>query len=353
MTPIDSLKERLSYIPQAPYPNHSRLHPLKSFHFPHTAIYIKREDELGFGITGSKIRKYRSLIPYLLSQDIEEVLVIGSAYSNHVLGISQLLIENNLNPILLLRGDPTRELKGNAFLTTLLVEKNSIHWFSKSQWATVHNYAKHYIQQTNRRCFILPEGACIPESLPGALSLALDIIQNEKENNVAFDHLFVDSGTGLTAIALILAYQWLGKKSMIHVFLMVEDETYFLQQLTTFHSHFQQLMQRFDLPLPTGFQLHKPQRSPRFGQVHPLLFQDIIKLARAEGFLTDPIYTGKLFHETQTLIQTQELKGQMLIIHSGGALTLMGFEEQLKSAFLSLHPNEEPHQKAAKPHDKS
>ncbi len=339
MTPADSLRERLSLIPQAPYPHHSRLHALKSFSTPHTAVYIKREDELGFGIAGSKIRKYRSLIPHLLSQGIEEVLVIGSAYSNHVLGISQLLIENSLNPTLFLRGDPDRVLKGNAFLTTLLVGKDSIHWFSKSQWSMVHECVKNYAQKTPQRCFILPEGAHLPESLPGALSLPLDIIHNEKENNLSFDHLFIDSGTGLTAIALILAYQWLGKKSMIHVFLMAEDEDYFLKQLTAFHSHFQRLMQTFDLPLPTRFQLHKPLRAPRFGQMHSLLFQDIIKLARTEGFLTDPLYTGKLFHEAQRLIQDQELKGQILIVHSGGALTLMGFEEQLKSAFLSLYPD--------------
>ncbi|WP_068470458.1 hypothetical protein [Candidatus Protochlamydia phocaeensis] len=326
------LEKCLRSIPQAPYPFQSRVHPLKSFHFPSLSCFVKREDELGFGISGSKIRKYRTLIPFLLAEEIKEVVIVGSAYSNHVLGITQLLLENGLVPTLFVRGNPRRELTGNAFLSTLLVPPSSIHWFSKQDWASAEEQAHLYAQKRPHKAFVLPEGGCLTASLPGALTLPLDILRNEQERDLSFDHLFIDSGTGLTAIALILAYSWLEKPAQIHVVLMADTSAYFLDQLSHFHAHFLHLMQIEEMPLLHNFHLYYPQKTPRFGQINQSLFQDIIGLARLEGFLTDPVYTIKLFREAKRIIGEQSLQGNALILHSGGALTLMGFEEQLKAA---------------------
>src|ERR1700761_5279772 len=95
---IHTLRDHLAMFPHALYATHSRVHSLRSFLFSGTTCYVKRDDELGFGVSGSKIRKYCSLIPFFLNQGIQEVVVIGNAYSNHVLSLVQLLIENQLSP---------------------------------------------------------------------------------------------------------------------------------------------------------------------------------------------------------------------------------------------------------------
>jgi 1-aminocyclopropane-1-carboxylate deaminase len=58
----------------------------------------------------------------------------------------------------------------------------------------------------NRKCYIVPEGAFCKDAIAGASTLALDIIRNESELNIEFDHIFVDSGTGLTAMSLISSF---------------------------------------------------------------------------------------------------------------------------------------------------
>lgn len=87
------LQEKIKKEPHADYSFSSRVHALTSFfQAQDTKCYVKRDDELGFSISGSKLRKYRMLLPYLRSQGYLEVVVIGSSFSNHVLGIVQLLI---------------------------------------------------------------------------------------------------------------------------------------------------------------------------------------------------------------------------------------------------------------------
>lgn len=329
MNELEHFERCLSLIPQADYPIHSRLHALRSFHFPSLKCYVKRDDELGFGISGTKIRKYRSLIPSLILNQIKEVAVIGSAYSNHVLSFIQLLIENGVQPTLFLRGNPHSSLQGNALLISLFIPPSSIHWFSKENWKNVLSNAQAYAKLQTHPTFVLPEGGFCSQALPGVLTLALDIIKNEKEHGINFDHLFIDAGTGFTACTLILALSWLKHSACIHVILLAEDRQGFLSALKNCHQMFQQFIQS-PLPFPQNFLLHDPQMTQPFGKTNVFLFEKISQIAQKEGFLTDPIYTAKLFIESEFLLSQGKIKGFACLLHTGGAFTLMGFQHQLQ-----------------------
>jgi 1-aminocyclopropane-1-carboxylate deaminase len=329
MDPVPSkylqLQRILADIPQHPYPCHSRIHPLNSWNTSSQRCFVKRDDELGFGISGSKIRKYRSLIPFFLSQKIEEVILIGSAHSNHVLGMTQLLIENRIKPTLFLKKPSRLEQTGNFLLTSLLLPSSSLYWVNRREWKEAEQLARCYASKQSTKAFVLPEGGSTEMALPGALSLPLDIASQ----NAFFDHIFMDSGTGLTAIALLLGLAWLEIKSLVHVVLMAGSSLDFLTQLSRYHSVFEKLL-RQSCPFPQNFLLHQPSLAASFGSTNAALFQEMKLLAQAEGFLTDPIYSGKLFLTAKHHLATSKIEGNILIHHSGGGLSLFGFQEQLK-----------------------
>jgi 1-aminocyclopropane-1-carboxylate deaminase len=337
-TRFQLLKDYLATTPQMNYPIHSRVHALHSFSFPKTKCYVKRDDELGFGISGSKARKYRSLLPFLLAHNFQEVIVIGSAYSNHVLSLVQLLIENGLQATLFLLGDPQRSLQGNALLTSLFT--SSIRWFSKAEWKNVESEAHSYAKQQKHPTYVLPEGGFCQEAFPGALTLALDVILNEEETQMTFDHIFIEAGTGFTACALILGLSWLEHPACVHVLLLAEDEEAFLLRLKLCHEMFMQLMS-VTISFPQHFAIHSPQLIKGFGKVSSLVFDTIADIARTEGFLTDPIYSAKLFLECKNILKDGRIQGNLLIHHSGGSLTLMGFQNQLQK-LLEAPPNVNP-----------
>jgi 1-aminocyclopropane-1-carboxylate deaminase len=329
MNKIPFLKQKIinttSYIP------HSRVHALKTLNTPLATCKAKRDDELGFGISGSKWRKYISLIPYLLNNNYQETVVIGGAYSNHILGISQLLIENRIKPTLFLLGDANIKRQGNLLLTSLLVPESQIHWISRKDWSQVEDLAADYVQNNDLPTMLIPEGAFMEAALPGALTLAIDILRNEEENQQQFQHIFIDAGTGLSAIATILAFAWLNKKTLLHVLLLADDEQLFLEKLKKFHQIFDCFVeeQLNWSDILSGIRLHRPTLAPAFGSVNAAVMKHIKFLAREEGFFTDPIYSAKLFWEAKNIINAQALAGNILVIHSGGALTLMGFQKEL------------------------
>lgn len=322
------LKKRLEATQQAPYPCHSRIHPLKTYVFPSVECYVKRDDELGFGASGSKIRKYRTLIPFLIASNIEEVVLIGSAYSNHALSFAQLLIENQIKPTLFLRGDPHRPLQGNALLTNLLVPRSSIRWFAKDEWKTVDHQAQVYAAACPHLTFVLAEGGFAEAAFPGALTLPLDILLNEEQAGMEFDHICIDAGTGFIASALILGLEWMGHRGTVHVLLLAEDIPAFHERLDQCREMFSRFVQQ-EIAFPQNFELHLPKLTGGFGRMTSNVFEEIAFLAKGEGFLTDPVYTGKLFLEIRSMLNQGNVRGKVLIHHSGGALSLLGFEKQL------------------------
>jgi 1-aminocyclopropane-1-carboxylate deaminase len=305
------------------YPHHSRIHSLKTIYKLDFKCYIKREDELG--LFGSKIRKLSSLIFYLLEEKAQEAVVIGSANSNHVLGLTQLLIENGIHPRLFLLESHHPETKGNALLTQLLVPRNKIRWVTRQEWPQMMKIAQAYVNETARKkVVIIPEGGCMPQALPGALSLVCDTALNEQQLGFQFNHLFIDSGTGLMAIAFLLGLAFLQHPGHVHVVLIAGKKEEFLDQLKNFHLHFSSFMEQ-ECPLPTHFSLHYPHQAKSFGSTTKETFRMIEHLAQNEGVLCDPIYNAKLFLEAQHCITTQNLRGNALIIQSGGTLSLPGF----------------------------
>ncbi|MEM6805186.1 MAG: 1-aminocyclopropane-1-carboxylate deaminase, partial [Bacteroidota bacterium] len=67
----------------------SRLQKLRHLSTADTQLFVKREDESGFLVSGTKRRKYASLIPYLRKHAIRRVGLIGGEHSNHLPAILQ------------------------------------------------------------------------------------------------------------------------------------------------------------------------------------------------------------------------------------------------------------------------
>jgi len=295
--------------------------------------FLKRDDELSFSISGSKMRKYLSLLPYLKKENIQELFLIGGGYSNNILGLTQLLIENGIKPTLLLRKPADESLQGNRFFIELLVHKNTIHWIDRKKWPLVAETADSLLRESvakGIKAKVIPEGAFLFEAFLGALTLAVDIVDNEIEQQLHFDHLFVDAGTGLQAAALILGMSWLQHKATVHVLLLADQQSIFIEKLHQFHTCFCRHFGE-DIPFPTNFCLNKPTNAASFGAVNAKVFDFIVTFARNEGVFLDPIYSAKLIFEGRKIIAEKAIQGNVLFIHSGGGLALSGFQNQILS----------------------
>ncbi|BCA95309.1 1-aminocyclopropane-1-carboxylate deaminase [Legionella antarctica] len=293
----------------------SRVHKLNCFPGDGVNCYVKRDDELGCGINGSKVRKYSSLTPFLIQKKIRHLIIIAGPQSNNLLAALQVARELQLQITAFLIKPKNLLIQGNFKLSLLFLNEQEIVWVNRDEWSKVESLAHDYLDALKEKGFVLNEGASVPEALVGAMSLAEDIMDNEKKMGFNFQHIFVDAGTGFSAAGLLKGLAQLNHQSIIHVLLLADDEQTFNDKLTQWIGM-----------NPPNYQCFYPSTARSFGSINKTLKDEIKRLAREEGILADPIYSAKLFHEARRLIEIEKLKGNVLIIHSGGTLTMPSFE---------------------------
>ncbi len=293
----------------------SRIHKLNHFPDDGVSCYVKRDDELGCGINGSKIRKYASLIPFLIQKKIRHLIIIAGPQSNNLLAALQVARELQLQVTAFLIKPRNLEVQGNFKLSLLFLNEQEIIWVNRNEWPKVERLAQDYLNNLKEEAFVLNEGASVAEALVGAMSLAEDIINNEKNMGCNFHHIFVDAGTGFSAAGLVKGLAQVNHQSIIHILLLADDEQAFNDKLTQWIGM-----------NPDNYQCFYPATARSFGAINKTIKDEIKRLAREEGILADPIYSAKLFHEARRLIEIEKLKGNVLVIHSGGTLTMPSFE---------------------------
>lgn len=293
----------------------SRIHPLNHFPADGLSCYVKRDDELSCGISGTKIRKYASLIPFFIKNHMEHLIIIAGPQSNNLLSALQVARELKLSVSVFLLKPKTTAIQGNFKLSLLFLNEDELIWIPREDWHRVNNLAFEYLTGLNKKGFILEEGASVPEALDGAMSLAEDILRNEQELGQTFEHIFIDAGTGFSAAALIYGLEKARHKAMVHVLLLADDKTVFQEKLKHWIGY-----------NPNNYTCFYPKTARSFGSLNQSIKNEIKRMAYEEGILTDPIYSAKLFHETRRYVVEEGVRGRVLIIHSGGALTLSGFE---------------------------
>ncbi|WP_058479769.1 pyridoxal-phosphate dependent enzyme [Legionella waltersii] len=292
----------------------SRVHQLHSYSSPDIQCFVKRDDELGCGISGTKIRKYASLVPSLLSQGIQHLLIIAGPQSNNLLAALQIAREYHFQVTAFLIQPKHTQIQGNFKLSLLFLKEEEIQWIPREKWVNVEVIAEEYLKSMNETAFILSEGASVKESMAGSMTLADDILLNETSLGFQFDHVFIDAGTGFSAIALIKRMQEINHPATIHVLLLADKEEVFTAKV-----------RHWIEGSAANYNCFYPSTARAFGSVNQTIKNEIKHLAYEEGILTDPVYSAKLFYESKLYINNRKLSGKILIVHSGGTITLSGF----------------------------
>lgn len=263
-----------------------------------------REELLG----SFKARKYATLLPWLRTRGYRRILLKGSSHSSNVLGLALLLQQAGFEPHYVLEGREGPQV-GNGLLSRLALGEcfHSERPDLDFDWE-------------------IPEGASAPAALAGSLGLVGSLMENALSREEAEPDVYIDSGTGFTAAALLLGLGYFRLPWRVVVVSMTgQERAEFDDLLCSLGEEFGRLTG--ESICPPDWELTYPPVGRSFGSTSAAVFEEIRDVAQAEGILCDPLYAAKL---SLTYRERRDARRPSLLIVSGGERELLGFQRPLR-----------------------
>jgi 1-aminocyclopropane-1-carboxylate deaminase len=294
-------------------------------------IWVLRDDEL-CGFWGSKSRKYKSIIPYCLERGISRIIATGGVNSNNLAAAAIFCAEAGIQLTafaVLDHQDDTQQAIGNRFLLRLAVSPEHLILVNRKDRQGIESAMREMaasLESSGIKTLVLAEGGgCIP-AVAGAMTLADEFTQPRDEwpDQKRPDHIFIDSGTALTAASLAAAMsRWPdAPATKLHIIQMAGFTEQIMRAFTEWVTPATGVTWE-DVAAFT--RIYRPTKPRSYGATNAALFAFIQHMARAHGILTDPVYSAKMFMRAIELIQGQNLRGRIVMIHTGGISGLMGY----------------------------
>ena len=309
--------------------------PRLSEHLHGPNLYIKRDDCTGLATGGNKTRKLEFLMAEALQEKADTIITQGAVQSNHArqtaaaaarLGMGcELLFENRVQD-----PDDAYLNSGNALLNRLLGAIT--HHYPK---ATDMNQAMsdlaEELRDQGKRPYIIPGGGSNPVGALGYVNCVLELLAQANEKGLVIDHLVHATGSAGTQAGLIV-----GLKAMHSAIPLLgigvnapqdlqEERVYSLALETAEYIGAGGCVFRNDVVANCDYV------GEGYGMTTDSMKEAVSLLARYEGILADPVYSGKGLAGMFDLIRKGYFKKgeNVVFLHTGGSAGLFGYYRQL------------------------
>ena len=323
------LMENLGRVPIAHLP--TPLDPLERLtsQLGGPELWIKRDDQTGLATGGNKTRKLEYLVADSLTQGADTLITGGAAQSNHSRQTAAAAAKFGLACTLVLRGEEPPQVHGNLLLDRILGAE--VVWAGDRPLAEIMGRVAEDLQAAGRRPYVIPYGGSNPIGASGYVVAMQELLAQCAERDLHFDHIVLASSSGGTQAGLAVGARALGYEGRIlgiSIDLQADALQQTLAELATATARYLGLKLAF---APQDLAVNDSYLGGGYGVVGDLERGAIRTLARAEGVLLDPVYTGRAFGGLLDLLRRGGFQPseRVLFWHTGGTVGLFAYGGEL------------------------
>jgi len=295
-------------------------------------IWIKRDDMLGLFPGGNKTRKLEFLAADALAQGADTLITCGAPQSNHCRITLSAAIKEGLKARFVIEervpGSYKKEAGGNNFMFELMgVEAITVVPGGSDMGAAMSKVAQDLASQ-GRKGYIIPGGGSNAIGGLGYVACAQEMQQQWLDMGVTFDAVVVGSGSSGTHGGMAAGFYGNNIKVPLIGIGVSRDPA---DQEPLVHKEAQAVadllgigkIPREAIKSVGGFW------QPKYSVPNAKMVEAVQMLARTEGVLLDPVYTGKIMAGLIGLARQGYFKpkAKVLFIHTGGLPSLHVYED--------------------------
>jgi len=298
-------------------------------------IYIKRDDCTGLGTGGNKTRKLEFLMADALQQKATVVITQGAVQSNHARQTAAAACKLGLKCELVFEqrvGDASDAYRNSGNVLLDRIYGAHIREVAKGSDMTVElDDVATELRAQGETPYIIPGGGSNPIGALGYVDCAMELVSQANRDRIPVDYIVHATGSAGTQAGLVT-----GLKAM-HCNIPVlgigvnaprdlqEQRVYKLACETANYIGAPDIVLRDDVVANCDYV------GAGYGVPTDDMNAAVLLMARLEGILLDPVYSGKGLAGLIDLIHRGQFKDarHVLFVHTGGSAGLFGYSEQL------------------------
>ena len=301
-------------------------------------IWMKRDDLTGMGGGGNKVRKLEFLAGAALAEGADHLVTQGAVQSNHVRQTAAVAAKLGLACTAVLEhridtNDSAYLNSGNVLLDRLMGTHLEYRPGGTDMQAAIEEVGAR-LRAEGARPYVIPGGGSNTVGALGYAAVALELLSQANEIGLRIDRLVHATGSAGTQAGLVAGLH--AMSSPVRVLGIgvrapkdrQEANVLRLAQATAAHMG-------LDRPVPaSAVEANCDYVGGGYGIPTPGMIEAVRMLARLEGIMLDPVYSGKGMAGLVDLIRRGTFtKGQTVVfLHTGGATGLFGYADTFNEA---------------------
>jgi L-cysteate sulfo-lyase len=293
-------------------------------------LLIKRDDQTGLATGGNKVRKLEFLVAEALARGADTLVTVGGPQSNHCRQTAAAAAKRGLRCALVLGGNPLprSQWDGNLLLDDLLGAE--LHWAGERDRDTVLGEVADQLRTSGARPYVVPLGGSVPVGATGFVAAVEELAEQLADWGERVDRIVFASGSGGTHAGLLVGVKALGLE--VRVEGIYDDKVGGLLEKIQVLAPATAAHLRLDVSFTeSDFILHEAYGAPGYGVITHAEREAIRLLARTEGIICDPVYTGRALAGLIDLVRqgVYDRDETVLFWHTGGVAGVFGRGDEL------------------------
>lgn len=300
-------------------------------------IWVKRDDCTGLASGGNKTRKLEYAMAAALAEGADTIITVGAVQSNHVrqtaaaackLGLAcEVLLEHRV-------AEPSEPYarSGNIFLDRIFGANLREYPGGTDFDATMATVAEE-VRAAGGQPYIIPGGASNAVGALGYVNCAVELLGQVEAKGLVVDHLVTATGSAGTQAGLAVGLRAMRSQlPLLGIGVNVardvqEEKVYALACKTAEYIGKPGIVAREDIVANCDYV------GDGYGVPTDGMNEAVLMLARQEGLLFDPVYSGKALAGMIDLIRQGKFEGSrnIVFLHTGGSAALFAYLDQLQT----------------------
>jgi D-cysteine desulfhydrase len=300
-----------------------------SKHLGGPEIIIKRDDLTGLATGGNKTRKLEFLVAEALAKGCDHLITTGAPQSNHCRQTAAAAAQFGLGCSLVLRGYAPKKITGNLLLDELLGAQ--VYWSGQDKSSKQISRLAAELTAMGHKPYIIPLGGSNVVGATGYVKATQELMNQLQAQELNIDFIVFASSSGGTQAGLLLGAQLYDFQGQVYGISVDHPADELRTQVAALATATATHLGLEPLPIMDKVLVNDDYLGEGYAKVGELEKEAIQLVARLEGILLDPVYTGRALGGLIDLIRWGAFtRGQTVLFwHTGGTAALPAFADKI------------------------